>query len=386
MLMSTSARPSPPYSARPGTIKKTVTPIQLVAETPVLSVTVNDQTSGDFLFDSGALDCITPETARRLGLKVEWGLTGVGMGDASFEVGRTQISSIQIGGMTLRNETFSVVPLPYAVTHGFPRGIAGILGYELLNKLAVKIDYVHKTLALMDGQSFRYTGHGVAVPFFFRDTQPVVNGAIDGIAGTFRIDTGSDASLSLFAPFVKRNALNERLSAHLRGFAGEGLGGPETAYFVRTQTLSLGSVQVHYPVTELLEDVGGIGADADDSGNVGTGILRQFNITFDYSHHRLYFEKNANFGMPDVFNRSGLAIRIEPEGPVIASVLEDSPAQEAGISAGDTIVAMNGLTGDQINVERLFDTFWQKPGTVVRLSVRRLGTIRHVLIKLRDIL
>jgi len=156
--------------------------------------------------------------------------------------------------------------------------------------------------------------------------------------------------------------------------------------FVRTQTLSLGGIEVHQPVTELLEDVGGIGAGEDDSGNVGTGILRQFNITFDYSHHRLYFEKNANFGTTDVFNRSGLEVRIQPGGPVIASVLEDSPAQEAGISAGDTIMAINGWTGDQINAERLFNTFWQKPGTIVRLSVRRLGKTRHVLLKLRDIL
>jgi hypothetical protein len=88
--------------------------------------------------------------------------------------------------------------------------------------LAVEIDYDHKTLTLSDAQSFRYTGHGVAVPFFFRGAQPVVDGTIDGIPGTFRIDTGSEASLSLFAPFVKRNALTQRLSAHLRGFAGEG--------------------------------------------------------------------------------------------------------------------------------------------------------------------
>src|ERR1700733_6385757 len=127
------------------------------------------------------------------------------MGSSSFEVGRTEISSLQIGGVTLRNQTFSVVTLPYGATHGFQPGIAGTLGYKLLKRLAVEIEYDNKTLTLSDGRSFRYAGHGVAVPFFFRGTQPVVEGAVDGIPGTFRIDTGSDPSLSLFAPFGQRN-------------------------------------------------------------------------------------------------------------------------------------------------------------------------------------
>jgi gag-polyprotein putative aspartyl protease/aspartyl protease len=304
-------------------------PIRLVAQEPVLSASLNHRKSGEFLLDTGAGNSITPETARQLGLKVEWGDSGIGMGNNSFQVGDTRIASIQIGGVILRNQHFSVVSLPYAATHASQPRLVGTLGYELLKTLAVKIDYYHKTLTLTDGRSFRYTGHGIAVPFFFRGTQPVVEGTIDGIHGTFQIDTGSDASLSLFAPFVKRNALTQRLAPHLRGFAGEGLGGPETAYFVRSQTLSIGGIQVHHVVTELLEDSSGIGAEEEDAGNIGSGTLEKFNITFDYSHHALYFDKNGNFGRPDVFNRSGLAIQIQPEGVVVASVLKDSPAEEA---------------------------------------------------------
>jgi Aspartyl protease/PDZ domain len=383
--ISVPAEPPAPYSTQPG--KTTAMPIRLVAQTPILSVSLNHRKPGEFFFDSGAPNSITPDAARQLGLKVEWGFGGIGMGNRPFQVGRTDISSIQIGGVTLRNQTFTVVALPYAATHGFQPGIIGTLGYGLLKTLAVEIDYDRKTLTLFDGRSFRYTGHGIAVPFFFKGTQPVVKGTVDGIPGTLRIDTGSDASLSLFAPFVKANALTKRLSAHLRGFAGEGLGGPETAYFVRSETVSLGGIEVHDVVTELLEDTGGIGADGEESGNVGTGILKQFNITFDYPHHMLYFDKNANFGRPDLFNRSGLAIQLKPEGIIVASVLKDSPAEKARIRSGDQIIAIDGLSGNQINAGRLFDVFWKQPcGTVVRLRIRHLGETRDVRITLRDIL
>ena len=91
-------------------------------------------------------------------------------------------------------------------------------------------------------------------------------------------------------------------------------------------------------------------------------------------------------GSQDVFNRSGLAVQIRPKGPVVASVLENSPAAEAGISAGDLLTAIDGWKGDQITAERLFDIFGQQPGTIVRLSIGHLGTTRDLQIKLRDIL
>lgn len=384
LIVSMSSWAHPP--TQPVDIISSVMPIHLVAQTPVVSASLNHQKSSSFFFDTGAVNSITPEMARQLGLKVEWGFSGLGMGDSPFQVGKNQISSIQMGSVILRNQTFSVVALPYAAAHAVPAGIVGTLGYELLKSLAIEIDYDHKTLTLTDGGSFRYTGHGIAVPFFLRGTQPVVEGAIDGIPGTFQIDTGSDASLSLFAPFVQRNSLTQRLSAHLQGFAGEGLGGPESAYFVRSQTLSIGGIQLHHVVTELLEDTDGIGAEAEDAGNIGTGTLKQFNVTFDYSHHLLYFDKNANFGNLDVFNRSGLAIQIKPEGIVIANVFKNSPADEAGILAGETITAIDGWMGDQITAERLFDILWQRPGTEVRLTISREGSTREVCIKPRDIL
>jgi C-terminal processing protease CtpA/Prc len=87
-----------------------------------------------------------------------------------------------------------------------------------------------------------------------------------------------------------------------------------------------------------------------------------------------------------VFDRSGLEIQIKPEGIVVASVLKDSPAEQAGILAGDTIVAIDDWMGDQITAERLFDILRQPPATVVRLNISHLGATRDVRIKLRDIL
>jgi hypothetical protein len=261
-----------------------------------------------------------------------------------------------------------------------------VLGYQVLRNLPITIDYQNESLTLHEAQSFHYGGNGVGVPFRLSGREPIVQGSIDGIPGTFRIDTGSAAALSLFAPYVAGKNLVQHFSAQLQGFAGEGLGGPETAFFARVHTLSLGGVEIHQLSAELLQDTEGIGAQTGEAGAVGTQALKHFNVTFDYPHRMIYFEKNAHYDEPDVFDRSGLALRIEPEGLVVMSVLSGSPAEQAGISAGDLIIAVDAQKSAEIRAPFLFEVFRQSPGTVVRLRVCHNGSDRDVSIKLRDLL
>lgn len=363
-----------------------VVPIRLLANTLIVSASLNRQRDSELLFDTGAENSITPETARKLGLSVEWGFQAIGFGSKNLNVGRTKIAAVQIGGVTLFNQTFYVVPLPYVVAHGLDARIVGVLGYQVLRNLPITINYQDKSLTLHDAQSFHYTGNGVAVPFCLADREPIVQGSIDGIPGTFRIDTGSAAPLSLFAPYVAGENLVQRFSAHLQGFAGEGLGGPESAFFARVHTLSLGGVEVHQVSAELLQDTKGIGAQTDQAGDVGAQALKRFNVTFDYPHRTIYFEKNAQYDEPDVFDRSGLALRIQRRGLVVMSVLSGSPAEQVGIRAGDLIIAVDAKKSAEITAPFLFDVFRQNPGTIVRLRVYHNGSDRDVSLRLRDIL
>ena len=385
---ATQNKPNPDGSSRlyKFVVPNPVVPLRLVANTLIVSASLNRQPDSELLFDTGAENSITPETARKLGLDVEWGFRAVGFGSKTLNVGRTKIASVQIGGVTLFNQTFYVVPLPYALTRGLEVHVIGVLGYQVLRNLPITINYQNEFLTLHNAQSFHYSGNGVAVPFCLSDREPVVQGSIDGISGTFRIDTGSAAPLSLFAPYVAGQNLVQRFSAHLQGAAGEGLGGTETAFFARVHTLSLGGVEIHQLSTELLQDTKGIGAQTDEAGDVGTEVLKRFNVTFDYPHRVIYFEKNAHYNEPDVFDRSGLALRIRRRGLMVMSVLSGSPAEQAGISAGDLIIAVDAQKSAAITAPFLFDVFRQSPGTVVRLRVYHNGSDRDVSLKLRDLL
>ena len=362
-----------------------LTPFNLIANWIVLSVKINGRECR-MLLDSGAPNVISPSAAAVLGLDAEGKFSGWGAGKRQVSGGETTVSRLRIGNVILHDQTFHVIALPYAFIHAFNPVIDGVIGYEVFRRLVVRIDFQRTTISFLDPRSFRYHGKGVAVPFYFQEQVPVVAGTVDGLQGSFQIDTGSDGSLSLTSPFVVRNDLIRKYSAHIHGFAGEGVGGRENAYFVRARVLDIGGAHVPSVVTELLVDTGGIGAMQDVAGFIGTEILKRFNLTFDYARNTIYLEKNANYNRPSVFNRAGLAPRITSEGLKVVSVFEDSPAAAAGISPGDTILAINGHTGDQLNGPFLFDIFRQPVGTIVRLKILHAGVEKSVQLKLRDLL
>ena len=362
-----------------------LTPFNLIANWIVLSVRINGRDCR-MLLDSGAPNVISPSAAVSLGLDVEGNYAAQGIGKRDITGGETTVSRLRIGNVVLHDQTFHVIALPYAFTHGFNPSIDGIVGYEVFRRLVVHIDFQSATIRFLDPPSFQYQGKGVAVPFYFEEQVPVVAGTVDGLQGAFQIDTGSDGSLSLTSPFVTRNDLIRKYSAHINGFAGEGVGGRETAYFIRARVLDIGGVRVPSVVTELLVDTGGIGAMEDLAGFIGIEILKRFDLTFDYARNTIYLEKNTNYNRPSVFNRAGLAPRITPEGLKVISVFEESPAAVAGISPGDTILAINGRTGDQLNGPFLFDILRQPVGTIVRFTMLHAGVEKSVQLKLRDLL
>jgi hypothetical protein len=362
-----------------------LTPFNLIANWIVLSVKINGR-DYHMLLDSGAPNVISTSAAVSLGLDVEGRYTGWGVGKREITGGETTVSRLRIGNVVLHDQTFHVMALPYAFTHGFSPSIEGVIGYEVFRRLVVRVDFQRSTIRFLDPQSFHYHGKGVPVPFYLEEHVPVVAGTVDGLQGAFQIDTGSDGSLSVTSPFVARNDLVRRYSAHIRGFAGEGVGGRENAYFVRARVLHIGGADIPSVVTELLDDTGGVGAMQAVAGFIGTAVLKRFNLTFDYTRNTIYFEKNANYNRPSVFNRAGLAPRITPEGLKVVSIFEDSPAAAAGILPGDTILAINGHTGDQLNGPFLFDILRQPVGTVVRFTILHAGVEKSVQLKLRDLL
>ena len=336
------------------------------------------------IFDTGGMNVLTPDAAKAFGIQVEGTLQGRGVGEASEDMGLSQVKEMRVGGVTLRDQSFVVLPLKdMDKVEGLDLG--GIVGAEMLKRLVVRIDYAGQRLTFIQPEGFQPPAGATAVPFTFDDHMPQVEGRIDGVPGRFTIDTGSRTSLDLHRPFAEKHGFKERYAPKFEAVTGWGVGGSVKSAVARAGVLELGGVRIESPVTHLaLSAQKGAFNDAHVAGNVGSGLLRRFTVTFDYVRQVMYLEPNAERDSREAFDRAGMWINLTEGGYEVKDVVPGSPAAEAGLKAGDLILSLDGRSDLPLSEarKRLRET---APGTPVRLGVKSGDASREVTVVLRDL-
>jgi hypothetical protein len=343
---------------------------------------LNGQGPFRFIFDSGASgNALSPAVAKQLGLRMEGPvIQATGAGSGSIPTQAANVAQVRIGELVLHDQAFDVMPMPW----GDRPGPVGEVSYEIMKRLVVTVDYEHDQLIFNAPLSFTYSGNGVRIPIEPKPSQIEVRASIDGASGVFLIDTGDEASLTVEQRFVSQHNLVKQMSPRYHGYTGSGVGGAEpTSYYGRVEALRIGEVEVNHVIASLCD---GQAISGDNAGNIGTRILRQFNITFDVPHGALYFEKNSNWGKPDVFNRAGIVVDSIQQDQRVMNVLPGSPAEIAGVVIGDIVMEIDGRAPNDNPLQKDDPAFLQPVGTVVHLTIQREGKIRKIDVTLGDLL
>ena len=348
-----------------------------------LSVMLNGKGPFRMLLDADRGNILSPAAMTALGLKPQGNFGTAGTGDNQQDIGIARIDRLEIGGVAIEGMLFAAIDVSAYMSRveGIDN-VSGIVGYELFKRFPIKLDFQRTRATFYDPSRFTYSGGGTGVPVKFREHVAQVDGSVDGIAGIFNIDTSSRGSLVLTAPFVEKNGLVKRYGATQSFVSGTGADGYTHSLLARATALKLGSVAIDRPIAALSTQAVS-GASTDITGSVGFGILRQFNITFDYANGMLYFEKNANFGQPDVFDRSGMWIERSVSGFEIIETIKDGPAAKAGLAPGNIIVAIDGKPWSTLPLATVRQELKAAPGTKVKVT---LGTGQEKIIALRDLI
>jgi hypothetical protein len=365
-----------------GGAKETKMPMRLHNNHIYADVTVNGRGPYTFIFDTGGANLVTPAVAKELGLKSEGHMDAHGAGEGIMEAGLTKVKELKVGNAVLKDQVFIVLPLDaMSDVEGIKE--KGMVGFETFRRFVTRIDYMGKTITLIDPKHFDAKDAGTPVTFVFQHSIPQVEGSFEGIAGTFDIDTGSRAELSLTKGFVEQNNLRAKHPKGVDAVDGWGVGGPSRGYVTRGGELKLGPVKIPNVVTSLNTQSKGAFAGSDYSGNVGSGVLKRFIVTFDYEHQIMYL-KPSPVAVTDVgvFDRSGMWINDSQGGFKIVSITAGGPAAEAGLKEGDVIVSIDGMLAGEIPLYELRKRLRNdKPGTKVKFGMQ---SGKYVTITLRD--
>lgn len=385
--LSAYARPTAPptgVTIDGGATTATV-PFRLLNNHIYVEAMVNGKGPYNFLVDTGGHTLLSPRVVHEVGLKSVGTATTSGAGEGTETSGFAQVDEIAIGPVKMRDQMGFTTEIYKPAIEGVP--VDGMVGFELFRRLAVVVDYGRQTLTFTDFAHFDPKGLGTAIPFKFYDHLPNVEGKVDDLPARFDIDTGSRAEVDITSPFVARMNLRARFSKGVSAVTGWGVGGPSRSYVVRMPSLTLGTVRVDGPTAGLSEDKGGSISDPNYEGNVGSGFLKRFVVSFDYSKQIMYLKPIVPAPVDaGRFDRSGMWINAGPEGYVVTSVSAGGPAAEAGLVVGDVITQLDGkpVTSEGLSDARIL--LRARPaGETIPLAVRRKdGTTATVGVTLRD--
>jgi hypothetical protein len=311
--------------------------------------------------------------------------------------GGTAMASIPSTTVRLAGTDVTVdIPLAIDLAPLTPREahhMDGIIGGDFLARYVVTIDYAKHEMRLELPKTFHFPADAKVLPFKLMNGHPHIEASLtlaDGktLTGTYVLDVGSAASLSLFGPYVARNDLSTRVGRTVRRLAGGGVGGVIVADQARIPTFTIGGYPLGNVTTTLYgENAGAMSADGSVIGNIGGDILRHFTVTFDYATHEVAFAPNTNYKDPFEFDMTGMALMFDPPLKTLSVdyILDGSPAADAGLMKGDVIDSIDGTAVTFDNYAAIRMAKFKKEGQRIMLGIRRNGEKKTVTVITRRI-
>lgn len=381
------SKPNPPLTGVEiaGGAPSTTVPFLLLNNHIFIEAAVEGNGPYTFQVDTGGETLLSPRLIKEVGMKAIGQAVTSGNGEGHGTTGYVHYDKIEIGNLQLRNQIGFATEIFAKGVEGIP--VDGMVGFELIRRMVTSIDYGRRVITFTLPQHFRPgTDLGVAVPFEFYDTIPIVAGRIRDLPARFKIDTGARISLDITSPFVTTHDLRSQFAKGSIAMTGWGVGGPTRAYVVRMPSVAIEGVSISNVVADLSTARAGNLSDPNFDGNIGGALLKRFVVTFDYAHQMMYL-KRITPDPPDLdtFDRSGLWINAHADGYEVMDVAPGSAAASAGLALGDLIISVDG---HMVTEGGLVDTrqAWRTAplGTQVELMIKRGAEKRMVTLILRD--
>lgn len=266
--------------------EETSFPFELKKGMIFLPVRVNGSKPLSFVLDTGSARMLVDRAlANALGLRPggQGSMQGAGAGRIPIEF----VQNVDIGlpGLESTGYEFSTADLQL-LGDNLGVKVDGILGYELLSRFVVTIDYEAKTLTLTLPTAFHAAQSSQSLPVEIRGKWAFVRGelVLPGpvtVQDNFMIDSGSGDAVD--HPVVMK------LQSRTPTQSGVGFGNAVQGATAKATSFRLG----RYTLQD--RTVSCCGATDETSKLIGYEVLKFFTITFDYPSARILIAPNGAF-------------------------------------------------------------------------------------------
>jgi hypothetical protein len=356
-----------------------------------LRARVNGGEPADFLFDTGASVTVIDSAwaaEHKLATQGHMQASGAGAsGGASFTTLQSlRIASAAGDGIEIPEVKAAVLDLNDGFEPLFWRRMAGVIGYDVISRFVVTIDYDDSLIVLHDPATWEYRGGEKPLVMVMNGTVPAVQGEFDGSdEGVFRLDVGSSSTVDVHAPFARAKGLLGRMG-RTQPVDGVGFGGAFTADIGRLRSMRLGPYEWDDPIVLVSHATEGAFASEELAGNIGNRVLERFRVTLDYRRRQVWLEPGKRYSERDRLTRCGTLLTKKDGVVSIASVLLASPADHAGLREGDRVLELDGRPIDSWDLPEVSALLDDGPvGSKVRVKIRRGEGDRTVNVRLAEV-
>ena len=398
LLAPAKARTQSGFRMPPG-VSQTVWPFEYVNNFIVVTVTLNGTFPLKMIFDTGAEHTVLcrRELSDLLGIRYdrEFRLLGA---DMKTELVAYLARNVRLDALntplSAPDEDILVLQEDYFRFESYAGiDIHGILAANALSGYMIRINYLQKTLTIVKHEVFSPERAGYT-PFpaeLYRNKMYLRAGLgfdTDSVsAAKLLLDTGaalpllliiSDSTLKL-PPAVLPSQIGMGLGGYLNGYVGR-VREFSAGHFRQTGVISYFQVADSMLKTSFLNGRAGI---------VGNMLLDRFQLVLDYRESVVWLKPSGNFRKKYVYDRSGmhlLASGTSLNEFVVESVMNNSPAAEAGILPGDRIIQVGIVPARILRLQDVLKALQKKPGKKIRLLILRNGVKIRKTVLLRSLI
>jgi PDZ domain/Aspartyl protease len=344
---------------------------------------------------------LKPEIAEKLGLELQGTVQTEGPGKGEDEtLHLAKNVTVSFAGEMLTGQTIATLPLDY-IEREAGQPADGLLGGSIFTHFVVHENYAAKTISLTSPQKFVAPIGYTSVPLLVAGTASLVRLQIQALSGetvegTFLLDSGLVSPVMFMKTFVDAHpALKSGKLLAIPGVTA--VGGEMQISMGRLAGLSLGPFMLRRPTALFLSTNPGP-ASAMLAGIVGNGILRRFDVIFDYPHSKLWLKPNPDEDKPFPAIPSGILLTVAPpqfHRVEVRAVIAGSAAADAGVLAGDIVTAVShqqlsvlskaGKASSPLTLEQVAD-YLQDPRQNVYLRLKRDGKPIAVHLRTRNLI
>ncbi|MBK5270198.1 MAG: aspartyl protease family protein [Bacteroidia bacterium] len=337
----------------------------------------------NFILDTGSsgisLDSITADYLKLKPVPTERTIRGIGgIRKVPFLFNqKLHFPNLTVDSLDFHVNDYSILTAVYG------ERIDGIIGYSLINRYIIKINYDSLTIDLWSKGSIRYPRGGYLLKPIITTLPSHTIRVKDEIAITSRFlyDMGAGVCFMFSKDFMADSPfIKKRRKLWVK--EGEGVGGKIDMLATVIREVKLGPYRFKSVPVHIFDDEYNVTSYPYLGGLIGNDILRRFNVILNYEKKDIYILPNSHFSDPFDYSYPGIELYMINGQIIIGDVAKGSPAELAGIREGDEVIAINKNFSQNLNA---YKVLIQVPNSKARLIIRRDDGLQEIEFKIRSI-